>query len=253
MNRPAFAALLMLAAASPAQAERLVVSVSTHQVAIRSNFTGVDLTLFGTIEPDAASVGRGGGGYNLVATVIGPRQDMVTWRKERVAGVWVNTRSQTIPQAPSYLAVISNRPLSAIASADVQSRFGIGLLNALAREPRNEALRPDEFSEAFVRVKREQGLYREQGNAVTFLTPTLFRATVSLPANVPIGEYEIQLKLFSDGAMIAQNSTAIEIVKVGLEQYIATAAREHGLLYGIATAMLALLTGWLGSVVFRRD
>jgi uncharacterized protein (TIGR02186 family) len=253
MNRPAFAALLMLAAASPAQAERLVVSVSTHQVAIRSNFTGVDLTLFGTIEPDAASVGRGGGGYNLVATVIGPRQDMVTWRKERVAGVWVNTQSQTMPAAPSYLAVISNRPLSAVASPDVLSRFGIGLLNALAREPRSDGPPPDQFSEAFVRVKREQGLYREQGNAVTFLTPTLFRATVSLPANVPIGEYEIQLKLFSDGVMIAQNSTAIEIVKVGLEQYIATAAREHGLLYGIATAMLALLTGWLGSVVFRRD
>jgi hypothetical protein len=31
------------------------------------------------------------------------------------------------------------------------------------------------------------------------------------------------------------------------------AALEHGLLYGLATAMMALLTGWIASVAFRRD
>jgi uncharacterized protein (TIGR02186 family) len=238
--------------AAPAQAERIVVSVSTHQVAITSNFTGVDLTLFGAIEPDAASVGRAGGGYGLVATVVGPRQTMVTWRKERIAGLWVNTQSRTIAEAPAFLAVLSNRLLSAIGSPDVLRRFQIGLMNGLSSEPQATE-QTDEFREAFVRVKRQQGLYREQSNAVTFLTPTLFRAAVTLPANVPVGDYEIQLKLFADGAMIAQESTAFEIVKVGFEQYIATAAREQGLLYGIATAMMALLTGWLGSIVFRRD
>ena len=32
-----------------------------------------------------------------------------------------------------------------------------------------------------------------------------------------------------------------------------TNAREHGFLYGLATALLAVLTGWFASVVFRRD
>ena len=249
-----FVLLFVLISPPAGRAERLVISVSTHQVAIRSNFTGVDLTLFGTIEPDAATVGRGGGGYNLVATVIGPRQSMVTWRKERIAGIWVNADSRTITDAPAYLAVLSNKPVAAIAGPDILRRFGIGLQNSLTREGRTDLQPQDaEFHEAFVRVKREQGLYRELNNTVTFLTPTLFRATVPLPSNVPIGEYEIQLKLFSDGVMIAQEVTAFEIVKVGFEQYIANAAREQGLLYGIATAMLALLTGWLGSVIFRRD
>ena len=31
------------------------------------------------------------------------------------------------------------------------------------------------------------------------------------------------------------------------------AARDYGLLYGLATMMMALLTGWMASVVFRRD
>jgi hypothetical protein len=40
---------------------------------------------------------------------------------------------------------------------------------------------------------------------------------------------------------------------VGFEQFVASSARDHGLLYGLATAGLALLTGWIASVVFRRD
>jgi hypothetical protein len=31
------------------------------------------------------------------------------------------------------------------------------------------------------------------------------------------------------------------------------AARDHGFLYGVTTALMALATGWLASVIFRRD
>ena len=34
---------------------------------------------------------------------------------------------------------------------------------------------------------------------------------------------------------------------------ILDAARDYGLLYGMATALMALLIGWFASVVFRRD
>ena len=42
-------------AISPAAAERLVASLSTHRVMITSNFTGDELVLFGGIEQDSAS------------------------------------------------------------------------------------------------------------------------------------------------------------------------------------------------------
>jgi hypothetical protein len=34
---------------------------------------------------------------------------------------------------------------------------------------------------------------------------------------------------------------------------VTTTARSHGLLFGLFTAMMTLATGWLGSVIFRRD
>lgn len=240
---------------APAAAERLTISISTHRVLITSNFVGTELTLFGAVEPDASSIGRAGG-HALVITVIGPKQSVVTWRKERVLGLWVNTRSRTFKDVPSYLAVLTNRPTESIAAPAVLQRFRIGLNYALDRDPGVDMaeLAPDErFGQALLRLKSEHGLYREQPNAVTFLTPTLFRAGIPLPSNVPVGEYAVEIKLFSGGVMIASETTAFEIIKAGFEQYLAAAAREYSLVYGLGTALLALFTGWLGSVLFRRD
>jgi uncharacterized protein (TIGR02186 family) len=88
---------------------------------------------------------------------------------------------------------------------------------------------------------------------VTFLTPTLFRTGIPLPANVPIGTYDVGIKLFSAGALVTQTQTTFEIVKVGFEQFVATTARQDGLLYGLVTAFMALMTGWMASIVFRKD
>ena len=91
----------------------------------------------------------------------------------------------------------------------------------------------DAFRSAFVRLRSEHGLYREETSAVTFLTPTLFRTGIPLPAEVPIGTYDVEIKLFSDGALVTRTETAFEIVKVGFEQFVATTARQNGFVYGL--------------------
>jgi hypothetical protein len=52
---------------------------------------------------------------------------------------------------------------------------------------------------------------------------------------------------------VARADTALEVIKAGFEQYVADAARDYGLLYGLATSLMALLIGWFASVIFRRD
>jgi len=246
------ALMAAFAALSPVHAERLVVSLSAHRVLINSSFTGAEPVLFGAIERDDAAATRRRG-YDVAVTVTGPHQDVVTRHKERVIGIWVDARTRTFFDVPAYLAVLSNRSLEAIAGPDTLQRLQVGiartpLLSNAPDDPRTEA-----FRTAFLRLNREQGLYREEANAVTFLTPSLFRTAIELPANAPIGNYEVDVKLFADGVLLTRQTSAIEIVKVGFEQFVASAAREHGLAYGLATATLALLIGWAGSIVFRRD
>lgn len=253
---PLLVALLSLLCAASAQAERIVVSLSTHVVQITSNFTGADLLLFGSVERDAATVARRGG-YDIVVTVTGPRQTAVTFRKRRVLGLWVNAESRTFVNAPSYVAVLANRPVDAIADPVLRRRLQLGLASTLLPQvigPDIADVTPDDpFRSAFLRLRLEHGLYREEANAVTFLTPTLFRTSIALPATVPVGNYEVDVKLFADGALLARETTAIEIVKVGFEQFVASAAREQGIAYGLVTVAMALATGWLASVIFRRD
>src|SRR5712671_2362724 len=77
----ATASLRCVLSALPAVAERLVSSLSSHIVQITSNVTGVELTLFGTVENDQATVPHNGA-YDIVVTVTGPRQSVVARRKE---------------------------------------------------------------------------------------------------------------------------------------------------------------------------
>lgn len=243
-------------AGSPAAAERIVASLATHQVLINSSFTGLDLVLFGTVERDAATVPRKSG-YDLVVTITGPRETQVTRRKDRVFGIWVNVGSRMFVDVPSYLAVLATRPPDAIANIETLRRLQIGLQRTVLPQQIGadlaDVVRDDPYRVAFLRLKAARHLYVEQPSAVTFLTPTLFRATIPLPADVSIGNYDVDLKLFADGAMIARTSSAFEIVKVGFERFVAAAAVNHGLIYGLVTVMMALMTGWFASIVFRKD
>ena len=242
-------------AGAPAHAERLIVSVSNHRVTVTPNYAGEELVLFGSVEKDDKTpVNRN---YDLVVTVSGPRADMVTRRKERKFGIWINTDYRQFLKVPTYLALFSNRPFEAIASPEVQRRQQLGLNNVLLTQrvgPDYADVVPnDAFRSAFVRLRSEHGLYREATSAVTFLTPTLFRTGIPLPAEVPIGTYGVEIKLFSDGALVTRTETAFEIVKVGFEQFVATTARQNGFTYGLVTAFMALMTGWMASIVFRKD
>lgn len=241
--------------ASSARAEHLVASLSSSLVQITSNFTGVELTLFGTVE--GGPVAPPAGGYDVVVTVTGPRQSTVAFQKERIFGIWVNAASRTFIDAPSYLAVLSTRPFDSIAGADTlhDEQVGIANIPLTARTGATIAnAGPDDpFRQAFVRLKHERDLYGETAGGVMFLTPTLYRAAIYVPAEAVLGKYDVDVRLFAGGVVIARTASTFEIKTVGFERFMANAAVNHGLAYGLATTAMAVVTGWMASILFRRD
>jgi uncharacterized protein (TIGR02186 family) len=241
---------------APLAAERLVTSVSTHRVLISSNFTGTEVVVFGSIEDDETPVKRDAG-YSVVVTVRGPLQTYIARRKERILGIWVNAESRQFLEVPSYLAVLTSRPPEEIGDPDFLRRNRIGLVNQTFRQrigaDFGDVVPKDPFRAAFLRVRIGEGLFYEEPTGVTFITPRLFRATVPIPGVAPTGNYQVEALLLSGGEVIARETTAIEVLKTGFEELLAVSARDHGLLYGLATAFLAICTGLLANFIFRRD
>jgi uncharacterized protein (TIGR02186 family) len=109
------------------------------------------------------------------------------------------------------------------------------------------------FRDALYRLKVQEGLYLEGKRGVTFMTPNIFRSGIPLPATAPPGTYEVEIALFADTVILAKTTTSFELVKTGFEQQVGEVARDWSLLYGIATALTAIIAGWLANVIFRRD
>jgi len=256
MRRLALIVAIILCAAVPARAEKLVLSLSTHRVAVTSSFVGADLVLFGTIEADTPRTALRSA-YDIVVTVTGPRATLRTRRKEREFGVWVNVDSREFIRVPSYLAVLSNRPVADITDPETARRLQLGLNQVILTQRIGadfaDTVPNDPFRVNFINLKKEAGQYRETSNGVTFLTPSVFRVAIPLPADAATGGYAVDVKLFANQKLITRNNTALEVIKTGFEQYVYEASQHHGLIYGIVSAMMALFIGWAGSVVFRRD
>ena len=257
--RPLAITLALIAVLIPAKsfAEAIISTLSTGQIQIASNFDGAEIVVFGAIERDGITVARGG--YDVVITVSGPPERLVARRKERVVGLWINQASRNYGSLPSFHTILANRPLEDISTPQLLERYQIGflslpILNASTREgttvPTAES---QKFADAVVRIKKRDRLYLLQEDGVTFLTENLFRARINIPSNVPVGTYKVKVHLFSDGAQLATDIKPFQISKVGFERAMYDLSQQQGVLYGIATVLAALFTGWLAGLVFRRD
>jgi uncharacterized protein (TIGR02186 family) len=251
--------LLILVAGAAAQTpenpeERLEIGVSTDEIAITSDFSGTDITVFGALDgadPYHLELGE----YDIVVALVGPRRDTTVRRKERVLGIWINRRSMRFePVAASY-SLSSTRPIGLIAEDIILDRYEIGTENIrlVPTGSIGDGSQIAEFRQALRRLKQMNGLYEADPHGIDFVSSSLFRATIHIPANVPLGEHTIRAYLFKSGEFIMEREVTLRVVKTGIEQLIYAAAYENALLYGLFAVAIAMFTGWLGSVIFRKN
>lgn len=245
---------LVVVSALPAQAETMIVALSSHRIAITSNYTGAQLAVFGSVERDARTIARADG-YDIVITVSGPRRMLVVREKEPIGPFWINRTQRRFADTPAFITVSSNRPTTEIAADEAGRRLKIGLANALVPQLAGLELDAGEarFRDALIRVKGGGNLFTETQRGVTFLSPSLFTARIDLPATAPTGNYDVEVMLLAGSVPLARQNTNFELVKMGMEQRIAAAASDNRWLYGLTTVLLALSFGWLANLLLRRD
>ncbi|ATU92807.1 TIGR02186 family protein [Phyllobacterium zundukense] len=235
--------------------ETVEIGLSTDTIAITSGFRGTDLTVFGALDNADPLIQRQGR-YDIIVILQGPERNFVVRRKDRFFGIWINTESVTFQHIPASYSLASTRSLQDITTPKVFAQLGLGV-NNIFYEPTPDGFESSfalkEFTKELPRLKLKQQLYSQRMGDVQFLSSTLFRATLSLPANVPVGKHVARAYLFRNGEFLRESATSLNIVKAGLEFRIYRAANQHSLLYGLFAVLLAVITGWMGRLVFRKD
>jgi uncharacterized protein (TIGR02186 family) len=235
----------------PVRADDLVSGLSQDQIQITSNYTGTDIVVFGAIE--TADQSGQAKPRDIVVVVRGPSADIVVRRKVRVAGIWINRDAMRFGGLPSYYFLASTRPISAIAQRDTLQRYQIGL-NTLTPQTESTHMpsKAEPFRQAAIRERQRAHLYAESPDGVEFLSYSLFRARVPVPATVPTGQYTVEVYLFRDGTVISAQSTPLFIDQIGLERRLYNYAHKQPFWYGLAAVFMAMSIGWASSMVFRQ-
>lgn len=230
--------------------EQVVAGLSKDAVAITANFDGSDILIYGAIRRETPI--PIGPPLQVIITVEGPSQSVTVRKKERRLGVWVNTESLRIGAAPSFYVVATSGPLDQILGQDWDARYRISVplaMRAFAGAVNVADVVP--FTEALIRLRNEAGLYRLDEGSVTVVDQTLFRADVSLPANLIEGDYKTRIFLLREGKVVDVYRAPIEVRKVGLERWLYRLAFDQPLIYGLMSLAVAVIAGWGASAAFR--
>jgi len=73
-----------------------------------------------------------------------------------------------------------------------------------------------------------------------------------VPAGVRRGRYNVEVYLFRNVEVVSTQSTPIFVDATGLEPRLFNMAHNAPFFYGPACVFMAMLLGWISSVLFRR-
>ncbi len=243
---------LALGLAAPASAQpRLVTDLSDSRIDISYRFAGAELLVFGAIQYPGGRTPAQPPGIAIV--LRGPAEPLTVRLKERVAGIWVNTRAIRFESAPGYYAVATTEPIAQLLDERNAAIHEIGLDHLqLSPATPDDADTVRAFEGGLVSLRMREGLYVEQPTGVQVADRVLYSARLPIPSSVPVGEYEVQIFLIGNGEVRARSTVPIRIDKTGFERDIYVFAHQQSVLYGLATIAISVGLGGLAGVAGRR-
>lgn len=244
----ALALSLLLALPLPGMAEEVVLGLSRDKVAITTNFDGSEILVFGAVKREAPIPEQP---LDVVVAIAGPSDPISVRRKERRFGIWVNVESLMVDSAPSFYTVATTAPLDEVLSNVEDLRHKISIPRAIRSVGAPSSVADAQaFTDALIRIRKNNGAYSVQEGAVSLDENTLFRTSILLPANLTEGEYQTRIFLTRDGTVISKYETVIDVRKVGMERWLFALSREQPFWYGILSLAIAIAAGWGASAAF---
>ena len=246
----AYVLTAMMSLVGPAVSQDIVLGLSKQEIGITAFFDGSEILIFGAVKHQSEASSEGD--LDVVVTIASPRIPVTVRRKEKRLGIWVNVDALEVDLAPSFYAVATTRPFDEVVSqaSDLWHQISVRQLIRAVSVP-VAVENPEEFTEALVRVRENDGLYQTLSGAVILQDQTLFSTSVSLPSNLVEGAYTARIFLMNDGDVVSEYQTSIDVRKVGMERWLYNLAHERPVVYGLLSLAIAIFAGWAAAAAFR--
>ncbi len=240
-----FLMTIMLSSPAMANPQPLTIDLAKKEVDITTAFSGATMALYGVTQ----------GPGDVIVVIRGPRRDMKVRKKQSIFGAWMNRDYKMFKDVPSFYRVLGSKNPADLLPVKVLEDYGIGLENLkrnMKPENTDKTEKSQIFRNALVRNKSAKSLYAEGVGDITFLGDGFFKFTTYLPANVPVGLYDVETYYIENKKIIDIKKTNMKIEQIGLSQDIKSFSANNSFVYGLGCVFLALFSGWFSNRVRRR-
>ena len=242
-----FLGALLLQGPSPqVRAASVDLRVTPDPIHIGSFFSGKKLMVSSEIPEEA----------EVVIEVIGKVSEQELMRKGKRWDLWMNVGEVDVEGAPSIYLAASSNPKSLLPPAADSSWGYEPLAEKVSFKGQIKTVPSSELFREFVRLKEGQGLYGLYPGKVK-LSPAgtghdLAEAAFWIPTRIAPGTYQVCLTAVRKGQALQRQCVPLEVAMVGLPAFLSSLARDSEVFYGFFAVAIAMITGLLTGVIFRK-
>ena len=250
MRRQIQLMLLLLCAGGGLVAAPAARAVPSHGLSIRPEVMDIGTFYSGDVLTISGEVPSG---QDVIIEITGPAADNQFDIKGKVGPFWMTQDKAEMDGAPTmYILLLPGGP-EWVPKASAQ---GLGLETLKSKvQIQSTSLSADDFFNMFVKLKKDQGLYEEEENAVTYTAADdgnkRFSAVYRFPRATSAGNYAISATTIADGIRATVRTTVLKVDEIGFIRLVDSLATNRRLAYGILAVIIALFTGAVMGLLFK--
>lgn len=213
--------------------------VSDHDIQVTPCYAGERVKVWGRVDP----------GCDVVVKLTSRERDVTCSRMGKVGPFWMSVGRVRFGNVPRMYKIDANASLDMIVSRQEQLRYRFGLRGLRASLTVEGGSDADLHLDEFIAARKADGLFsfREGGVACR---EGRFSTEFFWPCRVASGRYTIEAFAVRDRRVVGRRSVSVEVHEVGIEAFVSSLARSHGVVYGLAAVGLAFVVGFLMCLVF---
>jgi hypothetical protein len=224
-------------------AESGILTIKPEVIDIGTFYSGGQVTISGEVPK----------GQDVIVEIAGPAANGQFDLKGRVGPFWMTSGKAEMDGAPAMYVLLLpggrdwHRSVSALGLGLEKLRSKIAI--------QSTKVPPDELFNMFLELKKSEGLYVVEDNAVAYAAakegPRRFTAVFHFPRSTVAGKYTIKATTISNGAKGTQLTRSFLVDEVGFARLVYDMATNQRLIYGILAVVIALFAGAVMGLLFK--